>query len=362
MTTPDGVSPGGRASSYLIGNCTFRVLFGSLVEMTADALVSSDDSYLSMGGGVSAAIRHAGGELVAVDARKHIPLALGDVAVTTAGDLSTKYIFHGVTIDLDQMTGPDADCLRQIVVRCLTLAETLRLRHIAFPALGTGLGGFPFELAADAMTRAIADFLSRQPQYLAEVTLVLYARAGVRPSALDLFYERAVGLAAQWTDSRRLRELVEELEVLLVRTDAGALRERVHQLRRDVTQAEESLAETPVVAALQANDRSNQLRPASAEADNLARRSATAVDWEDLKARQTVLQLRLQSLRTQHNILIGNRNQLEERKAKYGPNAFPLEVENGLQDVMAEIILKEEEIRAVKSELAQVGPAESAVR
>jgi O-acetyl-ADP-ribose deacetylase (regulator of RNase III) len=344
-----------RASAYLIGNGVFRVMFGSLDDVIADALVSSDDNYLSMGGGVSAALRMAGGPQVGDDAQKHLPLALGDVAVTTAGKLPAKYIFHGVTIDHDRITGPDADCVRQIVVRCLTLAEALRLRHIAFPALGTGLGRFPFELAADTMTRTIADFLAHQPQSVAEVTLVLYARPGGRPSSPDLFYERAAGLAAQWSDSRRLRELVEELELLLARTDSGALRGRVHELRQTVSRAEASLAETADEAALDAIDRASPLRPATAEAVDIADRSAEVVDWEDVRARETVLQLRLQSLRTQHNILIGNRNQLEERKAKYGPHAVPLEVEIALVDIVAEIRSKEDEIRAVKSELLQLG-------
>jgi O-acetyl-ADP-ribose deacetylase (regulator of RNase III) len=344
-----------RASSYMIGNCAFRVVFGSLTEAPADALVSSDDSYLTMGGGVSAALHRAGGGQVKTDSLKHVPLSLGDVVVTTAGDLPAKYIFHGVTIDLDRMASPDADCLRRIVVRCLTLAEALRLRHVAFPALGTGTGGFPFELAAETMTRAIADFLSRQPEYLDEVTLMLYARGGVRPSELDLFYERAVGLAAQWTDSRRLRELVDELEELLARTDSGALRQRVHDLRREVGQAEASLAETANIRSLDMITRDSPLRPASREAGEVAARSAEVLDWEDISARETVLQLRLQSLRTQHNILIGNRNQLEERKAKYGPHAVPLDVENALVDILADITSKEDEIRAVKSELVQLG-------
>jgi O-acetyl-ADP-ribose deacetylase (regulator of RNase III) len=143
VTAPNGDASGRRISSYQIGNCAFRVGFGNLVEMRADALVSPDDNYLTMGGGVSAAIWRVGGHQVRADAHKHIPLTLGDVAVTTAGDLSAKYIFHGVTIDRDRMEWPDADCVRGIVTRCLALAESLRLRHVAFPALGTGRVGFP---------------------------------------------------------------------------------------------------------------------------------------------------------------------------------------------------------------------------
>jgi len=344
-----------RASSYLIGDCTCTVMFGNLVDVPADALVSSDDSYLSMGGGVSAALYFVGGEQVAIDARKHLPLALGDVAVTSAGRLPAKYIFHGVTIDIAQQSGPNTDCLRQIVLRCLSLAEALRLRHVAFPALGTGTGSLPFELAADAITTVLADFLSGRPRYVREVTVVLYAHGIYGPSEAELFYERAVAVAAQRTDSRRLRELVEELEVLLARIGSEPLRERALHLREGIAGAEAALAGVSAVQTWGKVDEVDILEPATGEASDLARRSAAVVDWEDIKARETVLQLRLQSLRTQHNILIGNRNQLEERKAKYGPTAVPLEVENALLDIVAEITAKEDEIRSVKSELARLG-------
>jgi len=335
-----------RESSYLIGNCTFRVLFGSISEQPADALVSSDDSHLTMGGGVSAALRSAGGPAVEADAGKHVPVAFGDVAVTTAGRLPAKYIFHGVTIDLERMAHPNADCVRQIVVRCLELGEALRLRHIAFPALGTGTGGFPYQLAADAMTRTIADFLARGPSYVSEVSLVLYGLSRHRANPVDHFYEHAVSTAAQWTDSRRLLELVEELDRVLARVGSPELRQRAEGVRREATQAERTLA-----APLDRRSPAPSLNSVSYAAGELAGRSTEAVDREDIEARMTVLQLRLQSLRTQHNIMIGNRNQLEERKAKYGPNAVPLEIVNALTDLLDDVVAKELEIREIKSEL-----------
>ncbi|WP_432826826.1 macro domain-containing protein [Dactylosporangium sp. CA-092794] len=248
------------------------------------------------------------------------------------------------------------------MLRCLSLAEALRLRHVAFPALGTGLASFPFELAADTMTRVTADFLFRQPQYVSQVTVVLYSRSWHGASEPDLFYERAVALATQWTDSRRLRALVEELEGLLARTGSGPLRDRAARLREGIADAESALAGVATADLPGKVDVAGILQPASSEADDLAHRSATVVDWEDVRARETVLQLRLQSLRTQHNILIGNRNQLEERRAKYGPTAVPLEVENALVDVLAEITAKEDDIRSIKSELARLGTAKSGTR
>ena len=66
--------------------------FGDIPKSKAQVLVSSDDSYLTMGGGVSVAILRAGGNAIAIDAAKKVPASLGDVVVTTAGSLPAQYI------------------------------------------------------------------------------------------------------------------------------------------------------------------------------------------------------------------------------------------------------------------------------
>src|SRR4051812_5590825 len=95
-----------RTADYKINKTTFRVAYGDITKLVADALVSSDDNYLTMGGGVSDAILRAGGEEIRQQALKHVPLKIGDVAVTSAGKLPAKYIFHAVTIDYDHMLDP----------------------------------------------------------------------------------------------------------------------------------------------------------------------------------------------------------------------------------------------------------------
>jgi len=88
-----------RTADYILNATTFRVTYGDLTAADADALVSSDDNYLSMGGGVSMALLRAGGDAIRYDARKHTPVELGDAVVTTAGALPAKYVMHAVTID-----------------------------------------------------------------------------------------------------------------------------------------------------------------------------------------------------------------------------------------------------------------------
>src|SRR5215510_1979210 len=128
-----------RRSDYKINNAIFRVEYGDITGVMADVLVSSDDSHLSMGGGVSASLLRAGGDMIAQEAHKHVPLGLGDVAVTSAGKLHARYIFHVVTIDFKNLSYASAETLKLATSRCLELADTLGCRTIAFPALGTGV-------------------------------------------------------------------------------------------------------------------------------------------------------------------------------------------------------------------------------
>ncbi len=83
---------------YYFKNSQIRVVFGDITQCTTDVIVSSDDCFISRGGGVSRRIDLCAGEAILDDIRKHIPAQLGDVVVTSAGKLSNKYIFHIITI------------------------------------------------------------------------------------------------------------------------------------------------------------------------------------------------------------------------------------------------------------------------
>lgn len=122
---------------YHFGASRLVIRFGDITSSTAQVLVSSDDSYLTMGGGVSAALLRAGGQVIALDATKKVPADLGDVVVTTVGSLPAQYIFHAVTLDLDADEKSDTKVFGQVMRRSLQLLDALRLRSIAFPSRGS---------------------------------------------------------------------------------------------------------------------------------------------------------------------------------------------------------------------------------
>ena len=341
-------------TNYSIGDATFAITYSDITSVSADALVSSDDNYLTMGGGVSAAIARTGGPALIADARKHIPLGLGDVAVTSAGELAAKYVFHGVTIDKTRAVFADTDTIRRITRKCLEVAVALGVQEIAFPALGTGAAHVPAEPGAEAMTREIASFLSEDPRGLTRVTLALFPRPGVSQDKIDAFYAKVAELAVQWTGSHRLGALVNELESLLPDDETNAeLRKDLQRLHTDLASAEAHLTSSPsdIPAVTQLEQRAG-LEELSRSAENVINRSQEVVDWEDVQAQNKIMQARLESLRTQENAMYGNRNRLEEQKSQYAPAEVPLHLLNAIDGVGAELKRIGIEISEVKSKLA----------
>ena len=342
-----------RSSDYALNDATFRVTYGDLARVTADALVSSDDNYLSMSGGVSAALLRRGGDIIAAEARKHIPLKIGDVVVTSAGKLSAKYIFHACTIDFTHMIHADAESIRNATLKCLQLADTLNVRRLAFPALGTGVARFPFQLAAETMTRTIADYLFGNTR-LELVTLTLFAREHTSESDLDLFYERSVALAAASTQSKRLTTLFAELAGLVGAMNKPDLLKRVVELQADLEHSHDALTKHP--ESLQQIEQMNEW----CGLENVTKRAivvssdAQVAAWKDEQLEAEVLRTKVTGLLTQLNIQTGNLNRFEIEKAKYGGQLVPPRLENAIDEVNQEIANTQLQWQEARKRLAQL--------
>jgi O-acetyl-ADP-ribose deacetylase (regulator of RNase III) len=168
-----------KTRTYRLGDSTLTLVFGDITKSDASVVVSSDDYYLSMGGGVSAAILRAGGEAIALDAAKKVPAQLGDVVVTTAGELPADYVFHAVTIGPHGTRKTPDEIVTNTVRKCLQLLEVMGLRSIAFPAIGTGAAHLPLEDVAASMAKVIGAFTKETKLALA-IELYLMDRFGKR--------------------------------------------------------------------------------------------------------------------------------------------------------------------------------------
>jgi O-acetyl-ADP-ribose deacetylase (regulator of RNase III) len=173
----------GFLGQFLVEKSVIKIYRGSITNLTTDVIVSSDDNYLTMGGGVSRSIVSVGGIIIYKEARQLVPLPLGNVAVTTAGKLKAKKIFHSVVIDFAQSKGPSDIIIREIVNQCLQKANEHRFNSIAFPLLGTGMGGFPVEVAWRIMLSQVTKNLLNSNETIGEVIIVLF---GLNTAVLNI--------------------------------------------------------------------------------------------------------------------------------------------------------------------------------
>lgn len=173
-----------ESRQYTFNNSTLTVKFGNILDTKAEVIVSSDDCYITMGGGVSRAILMAGGDIIIKDAQKMCPVPLGDVVVTTAGKMEKqKYVYHCITIDKKrslqilsrQVTEEDVlnYLLQHAVDKCFQLMQSMDLTSIAFPAIGAGVARIPIRKVIEQMSIAIARNLACTNKTL-NVKLYLY--------------------------------------------------------------------------------------------------------------------------------------------------------------------------------------------
>jgi len=339
-----------RTADYRINKTTFRVIHGDLTQVKADVMVSSDDTELSMSGGVSGALLRAGGMEIRQDARKHTPLKIRDVVVTTAGRLPAKYIFHVVTLDFNYRTTSTEADIQSAIGKCLQLADGLGVRHIAFPALATGVADLPFHLVAEVMIRTIADYLGGNTA-LELVTLTLLAREGVTEDELNLFYERAVALASISSQGNQLNSLLLQLEGMVQDMQQPELLRLVGVIKSELSQAQTVLAENP--ASLEQLDQLAERSGIAAISRRVVEISTstqalTAAENQILEAE--LLNTRLSGLLTQLNIQYSNLNKLQIKKAKYGLDV-PLHIENEIEELETEIVTMESQVDKIRAQL-----------
>jgi O-acetyl-ADP-ribose deacetylase (regulator of RNase III) len=135
------------------GHIAFVV--GDLTEQRVDAIVNAANEQLAPGGGVCGAIRRAGGDEIFDEAALLGGCATGDAKATLAGRLPARYVIHAVGPVWHGGSADEASLLAAAHRRALEVAEELGCRTIAFPALSTGIYGYPPERAAPVAVGAV---------------------------------------------------------------------------------------------------------------------------------------------------------------------------------------------------------------
>jgi O-acetyl-ADP-ribose deacetylase (regulator of RNase III) len=163
------------------------VKVGDITKEAVDAIVNAANGSLMGGGGVDGAIHRAGGpaikkECAQIRAAEYPDgLPTGRAVVTTAGKLPAKYVIHTVGPVYGRGGADKAKLLADCYTNSLTLGVKKGLQTIAFPAISTGIYGYPLDEAASVSSGAIEAFLTAD-KIIREVRLIFFS-----PGDVDVF-------------------------------------------------------------------------------------------------------------------------------------------------------------------------------
>lgn len=151
---------------------------GDITEADCDAIVNAANNHLWMGAGVAGAIKRKGGAEIEAEAMAKGPIPVGEAVATGAGRLRARYVIHAAAMGQDLRT--DAAKIQSATRAAIGVADGLGLRTIAFPALGTGVGGFSVADCARLMLDVVRAY---QGVNLTKVVFVLFEQ-----QAFEQFY------------------------------------------------------------------------------------------------------------------------------------------------------------------------------
>jgi len=152
-----------------------ELIEGDITACKVDAVVNAANNNLWMGAGVAGAIKRVGGAEIEAEAIRLGPIAVGEVAITGAGRLPARHVIHAAVMGQDLI--PTAEAIRMCTRNALAAAEGLKLGSVAFPALGTGVGGFALDRCAEIMGQEVRRFDGRRVQ---KILFVLYGQTAFR--------------------------------------------------------------------------------------------------------------------------------------------------------------------------------------
>ncbi|MGH9740852.1 MAG: macro domain-containing protein [Candidatus Acidiferrum sp.] len=122
---------------------------GDLTDMGTDAIVNAANNDLKLGGGVAGAIRRKGGDEIQHECDAIGSIPVGYAAITGGGHLKARFVIHAASMSFGG--GTTAATLRNSIAHSLRIATERGLKTIAFPAVGTGIAGFPMDECASIM-------------------------------------------------------------------------------------------------------------------------------------------------------------------------------------------------------------------
>ncbi len=148
-----------------------------ITKESADAIVNAANSHLAHGGGVALAIARTGGEIITRESKEYVkthgPVPTGEVAVTSGGNLKVKYVIH--TVGPIWGEGDEDSKLSRAFYNSLLKADELGLKSIVFPAVSSGIYGFPKKRCAEIFFKTVKRYLKEKKSGLTLIKMCLYS-------------------------------------------------------------------------------------------------------------------------------------------------------------------------------------------
>lgn len=176
-----------------ISGCEISVVKNDITTLDVDAIVNAANNRLVMGGGVAGAIKRKGGNGIEDEAVKKGPIEIGQAIFTSGGNLKAGYVIHAATVGMDFKT--DEVKIRRSYLNSLKVAEELKIKSMAVPALGCGVGGFGLLASAKIMAQETLKHLRMGGSSLNEIIFCLYD-----DEAFDIFNKGVIRYLRYFTE------------------------------------------------------------------------------------------------------------------------------------------------------------------
>jgi O-acetyl-ADP-ribose deacetylase (regulator of RNase III) len=173
---------------YQVRNTIILLKRADITEEDTDAIVNAANSYLQHGGGVAGAISRKGGPTIQEESDRIGYVPVGKAASTSAGKLKTRRVIHAVGPRMGE--GDEDEKLRSATEHSLLVAEKEKLVSLAFPAISTGIFGYPVDRCARIMLSVIQEYCAGDTA-IREIRFCLFDDA-----TLQVFTSTANGIQA----------------------------------------------------------------------------------------------------------------------------------------------------------------------
>lgn len=162
-----------------IENTVVELIDGDITELDTDAIVNAANPQLQHGAGVAGAIVRKGGNTIQEESDVWVKAWGGDIpvghaAITSGGDLPARYVIHAVGPRMGE--GGEDEKLKKATLSSLTMADKHNLKSIAFPAISTGIFGYPMDRCAKIMLETVINYIREGKTHIEKIVICLFGK------------------------------------------------------------------------------------------------------------------------------------------------------------------------------------------